>query len=39
MRSELADSLKGNYEVVQVLEYDKLDADDLWVFARRVVRD
>jgi hypothetical protein len=39
IRSELTDTLEGDYEVVRVLEDNELDADDLWSFARRVVRD
>jgi hypothetical protein len=39
IRSELANTLEGDHEAVRVLEDDELDADDLWVFARRVVRD
>jgi hypothetical protein len=39
IRSELADTLKGDYEVVWVLEDDELEADDLWALARRVVHN
>jgi hypothetical protein len=37
--SELADTLKSNYKVVRVLEDNELDADDLWMQVRQVVRD
>jgi hypothetical protein len=39
IRSELANTLESDYEVVQVLEDEELDRDNLWMFAQRVVRD
>jgi hypothetical protein len=34
MQSELTDSLDGDYEVVQILEDNKLEMDDLRAFSQ-----
>jgi hypothetical protein len=39
IRSELADSLKGDYEIVGVLKDNDLEMHNLWMFAWRVVRN
>jgi hypothetical protein len=39
IHSELTDTLESDHEVIRVLKDNKLDADDLWMLAQRVVHD